>query len=71
MFCKLAVVSFCKLTLTFFELRTTLTKDVYKNMYCTGSLVQLLMRGVGKEPVEKYFIVLHANFMFEFPCIIS
>jgi len=57
MYCKSAVFIFWKPTLTFWELCTKLTKEMYKNMCHTLSFVQLLMREAGKEPVEKYYIV--------------
>jgi hypothetical protein len=46
----------------FWELRTNLTKEMYKNMYCTVFLVQLVMREGGEEPVEKYCIVLNVKY---------
>jgi hypothetical protein len=56
MYGKSAIVSFCKLTLQFWELCTDLTKEMYKNIYCTVFLVQLQIREDGKEPVDKYYI---------------
>ena len=53
-----ANVSFCKPALTFWELCTILTEEMYKNMYCAVVLVQLLMGEGGKEHVEKCCIVL-------------
>jgi len=35
---------------TFWELRTNLTQEMYKNIYCTVFFIQLLMREAGKEP---------------------
>jgi len=57
MYCKSAVFSFWKPTVTFWELCTNLTKEIYKNRCHTLSFVQLQMREAGKEPVEKYYIV--------------
>ena len=39
MYCKSAHVSFCKPALTFWELRTVLTEEMYKNVYCAVVLV--------------------------------
>jgi len=43
MCCKSATVSFCKPSLPFWELRTVLTEEMYKDMYFAVDLVQLLM----------------------------
>ena len=58
MYCKSVNVSFCKPALTFWELRTVLTEEMYKNTYCAAVLVQLLMGEGGKERVEKCCVVL-------------
>ena len=50
MYCKFANVSFWKPTVTFWELRTNLTQEMYKNIYCTVFFIQLLMREAEKEP---------------------
>ena len=44
--------------MTFWELRTVLTEEMYTNVYCAVVLVQLLMGEGGKERVEKCCIVL-------------
>jgi len=49
MYCKSAIVSFCKPTLPFWELIAILTEEMYKNMYCVVFLLQLLMGGGWKE----------------------
>ena len=53
MYSKYANISFCKPVLTFWELHTVLTGEMYNNMYCAVVLVQLLMGVGGKEPAEK------------------
>jgi len=58
MYCKTANVSFCKPALTLWELRTSLTEEMYRDVYCVVVLVQLLMGEGGKERVEKCCIVL-------------
>ena len=58
MYCKSANVSFYKIALTFWELCTVLTKEIFKNMDCAVVLVQLLVGEGGKEHVEKCCIVL-------------
>ena len=50
MYCTFANVSFCKPTVTFWGLRTNLTQEMYKNIYCTVFFIQLLMREAEKEP---------------------
>jgi hypothetical protein len=50
-------VSFCKPTLTFWELLTAPTKEIYKNMYCTVLCIQLVMCKVGKGPAGE---ILHS-----------
>jgi len=35
---------------TFWELCTNLTQEMYKNIYCTVFFIQLLIREAGKEP---------------------
>ena len=50
MYCKFANVSFWKPTVTFWELRTNLTQEMFKNIYCTVFFIQLLMREAGKKP---------------------
>jgi hypothetical protein len=59
MYCKPANVGFCKTTVTFWELCTNFTKEMYINIYCTVFVVQLLMGEAGKEPVGTYYIVLN------------
>jgi len=61
MYCKSEIVSFCKPTLTFWELCTNLTREIYRNMCYPLVLAQLLMREVGKGPVEKYYVVLNVE----------
>jgi len=61
MYCKSANVNFCKPALPFWELRTVLTEEMYKNMYFAVHLVQLLMGENGKEPFEKCCIVLNVK----------
>jgi hypothetical protein len=58
MYCKFAIVNFNKPTVTLWELRTNLTKEMYRNMCYLVVLVQLLMRRAVKDPVDKYYIVL-------------
>jgi len=58
MYCKSAKVSFCKPALTFWELGTVLTEEIYSNVYWAVVLVQLLMGEGGKECVEKCCIVM-------------
>jgi len=58
MYCKSTNVSFCKPALTLWELRTVLTVEMYRNVYCFVVLVQLLMGEGGKEHVVKCCIVL-------------
>ena len=36
--------------MTFWELRTNLTQEMYKNIYCIVFFIQLLMRVAEKEP---------------------
>jgi len=50
MYCKFANVSFWKPTVIFWGLRTILTQEMYKNIYCTVFFIQLLMREAGKKP---------------------
>jgi hypothetical protein len=57
MYCKSAIVSFCKPTVTFWELCTNLTKEMYKNMDCTVILVHFLVREGGEEPAR---VILHS-----------
>ena len=58
MYCKSANVSFCKAALTFWDLHTVLTEELYRNVYCVVVLVELLLGEGGKECVEKCYIVL-------------
>jgi len=58
MYSKSANVNFCKPALTFWELCTVLTVEMYRNVYCVVVLVQLLMGEGGKERVEKCCMVL-------------
>jgi hypothetical protein len=61
MYCKSAIVLFCKPTVTLWELCTNLTKQIYRNVYCAMVLVQLLMWQAGKEYVEKYCVVINVK----------
>jgi hypothetical protein len=61
MYWKSAIVILCKPTLTFWELCTTLTKEMYKIVYYTVICIQLLNGEGGEEHVEKYYIVLNVK----------
>jgi hypothetical protein len=57
MYCQFVTVSFCKPTLTLWELLIALTKEMYKNMYCAVLFLMLIMWEGGKRPAGE---ILHS-----------
>jgi hypothetical protein len=66
-YCKVAIVSFWKTTVTFWDLFIILTKEIYRNMYCVLRFIHLLRGEAGEERArEMLYSAVRENLQYKY-----